>query len=78
MTVDPFTNDLLTPSQAALLLGRPVHPMTMRRWSERGVRGTRLDAIRVGRRWYTTKEALSRFVSASSEPARDYAPGSAA
>jgi hypothetical protein len=41
-----------------------VHPRTIHNWIRRGVRGIRLDAVRVGSRWWTSVEALHRFVEA--------------
>lgn len=34
-----------------------------------GRRGVRLEAVAIGRRWYTSQEALQRFVEASKEAA---------
>jgi hypothetical protein len=41
--------------------GRPTHLSTLLRWITRGVRGVRLEAVRLGGRWVTSKEALQRF-----------------
>lgn len=41
--------------------GRPTHPSTVIRWIHRGVRGRRLEAVRIGGNWFTTVEALARF-----------------
>lgn len=41
--------------------GRPVNVSTLYRWALKGVGGVRLDAVRIGSRWYTSKEALQRF-----------------
>lgn len=41
--------------------GRRVHISAVYRWIRRGVRGVRLEAIRVGGTMYTSVEALERF-----------------
>ena len=40
---------------------RPVHPATAHRWRNPGLRGLRLECIRVGGRWHTSMEAFQRF-----------------
>jgi hypothetical protein len=40
---------------------RPVHVSTIHRWRSSGLRGVRLEAIRVGGAWHTTREAFARF-----------------
>ena len=58
---------LLTLSEAARSLpavnGRRPHCSSLWRWCRRGVRGVKLEYVRVGRRVCTTAEALSRFVN---------------
>jgi hypothetical protein len=49
--------------------GRPVHFTTLLRWVLDGVAApsgnrVRLEALRVGSRWVTSKEALQRFAEA--------------
>lgn len=44
----------------ALLPHRPSYP-TVFRWAIKGIDGTRLEAVRMGRRWYTTRAALDIF-----------------
>ena len=41
--------------------GRPVHMSTVYRWIQRGVRGVRLEAVRIGGILSTSREALQRF-----------------
>src|SRR4051794_16292033 len=41
--------------------GRPVHPSTMHRWRHPGIRGIRLECIKVGGAWHTSVEAFQRF-----------------
>jgi hypothetical protein len=57
---------LLSLTEAARLrppvrAGRPTHPSTVFRWIARGVRGHRLEAVRLGGSWFTSREALQRF-----------------
>lgn len=42
--------------------GNP-HFTTVFRWTKKGVRGVRLEATRVGGRWYTSDEAVDRFLA---------------
>ena len=42
--------------------GRKVHQSTIWRWCSRGVRGVRLEHRRIGTRYFTSREALSRFI----------------
>lgn len=41
--------------------GRRLHISAVYRWVYRGVRGVRLESIRIGGMLYTTREALDRF-----------------
>jgi hypothetical protein len=61
--------------------GRKTHISTVLRWITRGARapdGTRvkLEAIRLGGRWFTTRQALARFAEALT-PRLDSAPAAA-
>ena len=40
--------------------GRPVAISTLHRW-KRGMQGVRLDAVRIGGRWYTSIAAFQKF-----------------
>lgn len=67
--IDLKTETKLSLSQAAKLVpptrqDKQVHVSTIVRWILRGVRGVRLEAVRVGGRWVTTHEALERFSAA--------------
>ena len=71
--IDISTEQLLTLSQAARVrphgrLGRPTHLSTVYRWISRGVRGVagvvKLEGVRIGGSWYTSREALQRFAEA--------------
>jgi hypothetical protein len=57
---------LLTLSQLAKRLprhrnDRPVHPSTCHRWRSPGVRGVRLECLRIGGIWHTSWQAFQRF-----------------
>ena len=43
------------------------HASTIWRWCRKGVNGTRLEYVRVGRRIYTSLEGLGRFFTALAE-----------
>lgn len=47
-----------------LRAGRPVNPSTLWRWATKGVRGVRLETIRIGATTATSVEALERFIAA--------------
>jgi hypothetical protein len=41
--------------------GKRCHESTIFRWIVRGVKGVKLEALRLGGRWVTSREALQRF-----------------
>jgi len=43
--------------------GKKLHVSTMWRWCKKGLRGVRLEHIRIGHRVCTTYPAISRFVN---------------
>lgn len=51
--------------------GKRPHVSTLWRWCRRGLRGVRLEHVRIGHRVCTSTDALSRFVNrlAEAEPA---------
>ena len=60
------SEQLLTLSQLAKRLprhrnDRPVHPSTCHRWRSPGVRGVRLECLRIGGIWHTSWQAFQRF-----------------
>jgi hypothetical protein len=64
--IDLKSESLLTLGQAAQRLprrrrGRPVNISTVFRWIAHGIRGVRLEGIRVGGAIHTSEEALQRF-----------------
>jgi uncharacterized protein DUF1580 len=67
MGIDLGTERVVSLTQAARLLppgrnGRPVHVSTLVRAIVRGNRqGVRLEALRLGSRWFTSTEAIQRW-----------------
>ena len=49
-------------SEIAAITGKRPDLATVSRWIHRGVGGTRLEAVRVGRQLLTSKQALTRFI----------------
>jgi hypothetical protein len=66
--------ELITLTQAASLLpridGKKVRVSTIWRWCHIGLRGQRLDYVRIGRRVCTSREALGRFFDVLAEQDR--------
>jgi hypothetical protein len=48
--------------------GRPTHVSTLHRWRSKGLKGVRLESVRVGSIWHTSAEAVERFVGQLSGP----------
>jgi hypothetical protein len=71
-TLDLLAEDRLTLSQAARLLR--LHVGTIHRWRLRGCRGVRLETALLGGIRYTTRQALDRFVAATTAAADGVAP----
>jgi len=57
--------------------GKRVHISAVYRWAQRGIRGTRLEVVRVGGTTYTSREALQRFASTPAEPFQAAKPNAA-
>lgn len=56
-------------------LGKPLNVATLYRWAKTGVRGVRLETLRVGGTLCTSIEALQRFfVALASAPLPETAP----
>lgn len=66
--IDLQSEGLLSLADAAKALprinGRRIHVSTLWRWSRKGVRGVRLEHVRLGHRVCTSLEALNRFAKA--------------
>ena len=74
MSISISTEDLVSLSSAAKLLpGRP-HISSIFRWVSRGVRGNRLETWLIGGRRYTSREALERFIAATTAAAAGEPP----
>lgn len=63
-----LTEDLVTLAEAAEEINNqlPHHSIartTMWRWVRSGVYGRRLEAVRIGKNWFTSKQAITRFVA---------------
>jgi hypothetical protein len=81
MAIDPLSDELMSLSQAARRLprlrnGRPVSPSTVWRWASRGLRGVRLEIIRIGGVACTSAAALRDFFATlNTQPERPPAAG---
>ena len=65
MSIDIRNEELVAVSKApALIPGRPGRA-TVWRWVLTGVRGQRLETLLVGGRRYTSREAIERFIAAT-------------
>lgn len=67
--IDPLTEETMPLGQAAkrvprLRVGRNVHPSTLWRWATAGVKGVKLETVKVGATTCTSIEALGRFFAA--------------
>ena len=60
--VDPFDPDVISISEACRQLPGNVSPATISRWRYEGLHGYRLPTIKIGRRIYTTPNALKTFL----------------
>jgi hypothetical protein len=84
MAIDLTTETTVSLSQAARLLppgrgDRPVSLSCLLRWVLRGARGPsgeliRLEAVRLGGRWLTSREVLQRFAEALTPRLADTPP----
>jgi hypothetical protein len=69
MAIDLSVEHPLTFQEAGRPLPRQPNLSTWHRWRLRGVRGVRLETVVVGGRRYTTAEAVSRFIAATTAAA---------
>lgn len=77
--IDPLSEEILTFAQAAerlprLQQDRPVHVSTLWRWAMQGLRGIKLETIKIGGPRVTSAQALQRFIAALSNAAPPAAP----
>lgn len=73
--IDIQTEELLTASEAAEFISKAARikrltSTTIYRWYTRGSFGVILDSVSIGGKCFTSKEALSRFLNATSEARR--------
>ncbi len=66
MSIDILGEKLVSFRQIAASLptrrrNRPIAVSTIYRWRRPGLRGVRLDAVRIGGAWHTSWEAFARF-----------------
>lgn len=74
MPIDPLQEQLLSFNDAAALLPVTARPSaaTWWRWWRRGVHGVKLETLAIGGRRLTSREAVARFITATTlatEPA---------
>ena len=72
MAIDLASEQIVTLREAAKFLprqggGRKVHICTLYRWTSRGVRGVRLETLKLGGTVVTSIEALQRFAERCSQ-----------
>lgn len=53
-----------TQSEIQKITKRRPDKATLTRWIHRGVRGTRLEAVRLGNQIFTSRQAVTRFIEA--------------
>jgi hypothetical protein len=66
VSIDPFIESTIPFREAARRLprlrnGRPVSPATIWRWASHGLRGVKLEVVKVGGTTCTTVQAMRRF-----------------
>lgn len=63
-----LTEDVLSIAQTRIEIekttGQKPQPSTVIRWMQIGCGGIRLDAVRVGSQWVTSRQAIHRFILA--------------
>jgi Protein of unknown function (DUF1580) len=75
VAIDPFAEEILSFAAAARRLpktraDKPVSPTTIWRWAAHGLRGVKLESVRLGGTTCTSVEALRRFFQALDAKAR--------
>jgi len=65
--IDTTIEQLVSFDDAADYLPSNPHRATVWRWSQRGVRGVRLESVLVGGKRFTSREAIDRFLAASND-----------
>jgi hypothetical protein len=76
--IDFDTEQVVSLSEATKIVpprnGKRVAFTTLLRWTQRGIRGVKLESLRVGGTLCTSKEALQRFFAALSEQPQQATP----
>jgi hypothetical protein len=64
--IDVVHEELFRLAMAGRILNphHPPHVATVHRWAGNGVRGVKLEVIRVGGQRFTSREAVARFLAA--------------
>lgn len=69
--IDVFNEKLLTMAQAAAMCpsinGKRPHAISLWRWAKKGLKGVKLEHVRVGRYLCTTETALNEFFCESAK-----------
>ncbi|HEX2473267.1 MAG TPA: DUF1580 domain-containing protein [Lacipirellulaceae bacterium] len=60
--IDPSKERLITFKQASQLVAVPVSMHTIRNWALTGAHGVKLEFVKIGARFFTSSEALHRFL----------------
>ncbi len=64
--LDLLTEDMIRLSQVPAELPERVNITTVWRWAMRGVGGVKLETVKIGGKKHTSRQALSRFIQATS------------
>ncbi len=82
MGIDSQSEELKTLAEASRELpragNRKIHVSTLWRWCRGGIRGVRLEYVRLGSRIFTSKDALGRFANRLAELDAEDTPQSVA
>ncbi|MCR9209713.1 MAG: DUF1580 domain-containing protein [bacterium] len=62
-----LTEELIPFKEVPPLLQKRVHPSTAWRWAKRGIRGTKLETVKVGGKTLTSVQAVTRFLQRTSK-----------
>lgn len=67
MTERLMSEGLIGLGAASKLFAQRPNAATVWRWVKSGANGIRLEAVRCGARYYTTKQAVTRFIAAQTD-----------
>ncbi len=70
ITIDLDAEEVVTLSAAANLpiFPKKLHLATIYRWIQRGIKGVRLESVKIGGTHCTSVEAVRRFIERTNEP----------